>query len=198
MSWNFLDKYGGSRGRSQGGLAFWFLNDRISLLLLSWEMIFFFLYDASIRYVFFVTPNLTLFRKIFTTSPLHCYLLLVPPAKGHRFSIPRWFLHFGMYDSVDIVWEAPVLFLLLPVYSLVISAADHCWIPCSPHLLCLFCRFLWGSLQGKISAAFGSTYFNLESGVFSAYLFHWKWWLFPFPLFLWMIFGSRMGKFRTK
>lgn len=28
---------------------------------------------------------------------------------------------------------------------------------------------------------FGCTCFNLESGVFSVYLFHWKWWLFPFP-----------------
>lgn len=80
---------------------------------------------------------------------------------------------------------------------LVISVAEHSQIPCKPYFPDLLCDcFLRGSLHGKLLAAFGCTYFNLKSGVFSPYCstgndsLH-----FSSPL---NSFGSQMGKFRTK
>lgn len=193
----FLDKCSGNRERSQGGFAFWFLNHRSFLLSLSWKMISF-IYDASIRYVSLVSPNLCSGGFL---PPVHSTgtYFVGPCCQGTQ----MW--HSKMIPSLLRVWLCGCyLGISYPFSSAAcVFTSDFCgWLLLDPLLsllVCLFCcYFLRGSLRGQILAAFGSTYFTLESGVFSAYLFHPKWWLFPFPLFLWMVSGSQMGKLRTK
>ena len=67
-----------------------------------------------------------------------------------------------------LVLRSPILSLLLPVFASDF-VADHT--SCSA--LPVFCaRAHRVCLHHTILAAFGSTWFNLESGIFSAYLLH--------------------------
>ena len=179
MSWNFLEQYTGGYygddGAGRRGYPFEFLNDRLSLLLQPWQAVSF-TCGAFVGCVFLVSPDLTSVGRTFIISLLHGCPLLAPPAWGHRCGI--WSL-FSQLLKVCLCrcWDLPS-FLFCCLYLLVIS-----WLTtASCSALPVFCgRAHRVCLHHTILAAFGSTWFNLESGIFSAYLLHWKWCLFLFP-----------------
>ena len=171
--WILLGLDPGRRGKR--GYPFEFLSDRLFLLLRPWQAVSF-TCGAFVGYVFLVSPDITLLRRTFIISSFHWCPLLAPATWGHRYGIR------GLFSQLLKVclcwcWDLPSFFFCC-LYLLVIS-----WLTIASYsAFPVFCgRAHRVFLHHAISAAFGSTWFNLESGIFSAYLLHWKWCLFLFP-----------------